>query len=259
MGGRRVVGILRPVAVAVAARVQADLPGISGPVRGPCSPTSGRSAQSRCSRMTGGRVLRPPVQVAKLQFTGVEPAFHRRQFVGKLDSGLARRLVECCHGQNVYRNRADSRTIAAIDFGAGGSAACRAEGVISLRRGRPRQGHSFRDRCDLDTETVEEKRWEYDAVEVGQKGTPFTVEVTQDLVSKYAQRVRNPKPGLPGAGRSTPRHAHDDHRSRPVAPVRRGRGERVRGAGTRAGKSSPDAVRQVRGAVGTAPCAQATP
>ena len=29
---------------------------------------------------------------------------------------------------------------------------------------------------------------------MGQKGTPFTVEVTQDLVSKYAQRVRNPNP-----------------------------------------------------------------
>ena len=43
-------------------------------------------------------------------------------------------------------------------------------------------------------ETVEEKRWEYEAVEVGQRGTPFTVEVTQDLVSKYAQRVRNPNP-----------------------------------------------------------------
>ena len=43
-------------------------------------------------------------------------------------------------------------------------------------------------------ETVEEKRWEYEVVEVGQKGTPFTVEVTQDLISKYAQRVRNPNP-----------------------------------------------------------------
>ena len=43
-------------------------------------------------------------------------------------------------------------------------------------------------------ETVEEKRWEYDAVEVGQKGTPFTVEITNELISLYAQRVRNPNP-----------------------------------------------------------------
>lgn len=43
-------------------------------------------------------------------------------------------------------------------------------------------------------DNVEEKRWEYEAVEVGQKGTPFTVEVTSDLISKYAQRVRNPNP-----------------------------------------------------------------
>ena len=48
-------------------------------------------------------------------------------------------------------------------------------------------------------ETVEEKRWEFDAVEVGQKGTPFTVEVTNDLISKYAQRVRNPNPAYQAA------------------------------------------------------------
>ncbi len=43
-------------------------------------------------------------------------------------------------------------------------------------------------------ETVEEKRWEFDAVEVGQKGTPFTVEITNELISLYAKRVRNPNP-----------------------------------------------------------------
>ena len=39
-----------------------------------------------------------------------------------------------------------------------------------------------------------EKRWEYDAVEVGQAGTPVTIEITRDAISAYAARMRNPNP-----------------------------------------------------------------
>ena len=39
-----------------------------------------------------------------------------------------------------------------------------------------------------------EKRWEYDAVEVGQAGTPVTIEITTDAISAYAARMRNPNP-----------------------------------------------------------------
>lgn len=71
----------------------------------------------------------------------------------------------------------------------------------------------------MGVETSQEKRWEYDVVEVGQTGAPFTVEVTNDLISKYAERVRNPNPVY----RSGP---DDDLTAMPtmliaVAPLRR--------------------------------------
>ena len=40
----------------------------------------------------------------------------------------------------------------------------------------------------------EEIRWEYEAVEIGQTGPPFTLEITDELIARYAQIVRNPNP-----------------------------------------------------------------
>ena len=40
----------------------------------------------------------------------------------------------------------------------------------------------------------EEIRWEYEAVQVGQTGTPITIEVTDELIAMYAGTVRNPNP-----------------------------------------------------------------
>lgn len=43
--------------------------------------------------------------------------------------------------------------------------------------------------------TIEtEKRWEWDVVEPGPSGEPFTSEVTSDSVAAYARRVRNSNP-----------------------------------------------------------------
>ena len=39
-----------------------------------------------------------------------------------------------------------------------------------------------------------EARWEYDAVQVGQAGTPVTVDITDDNISAYAASVRNHDP-----------------------------------------------------------------
>ena len=41
---------------------------------------------------------------------------------------------------------------------------------------------------------TQEIRWEYDKVEVGQKGPKMTVEVTEELIATYAKAVRNPNP-----------------------------------------------------------------
>ena len=40
----------------------------------------------------------------------------------------------------------------------------------------------------------QEIRWEYDVVEVGQAGPPIVVEVTEELISRYAKAVRNDNP-----------------------------------------------------------------
>ncbi|HAL46909.1 MAG: hypothetical protein FI707_10245 [SAR202 cluster bacterium] len=40
----------------------------------------------------------------------------------------------------------------------------------------------------------EEIRWEYEAVEIGQTGPRFTLEITDELIVRYAQIVRNPNP-----------------------------------------------------------------
>ena len=51
-----------------------------------------------------------------------------------------------------------------------------------------------------------EKHWEYDAVEIGQEGTPVSVAVTDELIDRYARSVRNDNPayrsgdGSPGTG-----------------------------------------------------------
>lgn len=40
----------------------------------------------------------------------------------------------------------------------------------------------------------EQKRWEYNAVEIGQAGPPMTIPVTGELIERYATAVRNPNP-----------------------------------------------------------------
>ncbi len=40
----------------------------------------------------------------------------------------------------------------------------------------------------------QEHRWEYDVVELGQAGPPTVVEVTEELISRYATAVRNDNP-----------------------------------------------------------------
>ena len=39
-----------------------------------------------------------------------------------------------------------------------------------------------------------ERRWEYDAVEIGQEGTPVSIEITDELIHQYARSVRNDNP-----------------------------------------------------------------
>jgi len=39
-----------------------------------------------------------------------------------------------------------------------------------------------------------ERRWEFDAVAIGQKGVPVSVEITNDLIQQYARTVRNDNP-----------------------------------------------------------------
>ena len=46
----------------------------------------------------------------------------------------------------------------------------------------------------------EEIRWEFEAVRVGQTGTAFTVEVTDELIAMYAETVRNPNPEYADSG-----------------------------------------------------------
>ncbi len=51
--------------------------------------------------------------------------------------------------------------------------------------------------------TQQEVRWEYDAVEVGQKGPDMTIEITEELIAEYADAMRNPNPIYhPGGGDS---------------------------------------------------------
>ena len=40
----------------------------------------------------------------------------------------------------------------------------------------------------------EEIRWEWEAVEIGQTGPPYALEITDELVARYAEIVRNPNP-----------------------------------------------------------------
>ena len=40
----------------------------------------------------------------------------------------------------------------------------------------------------------DEKRWEFDKVEIGQAGKPFSVKMTRDLIARYAHSVRNDNP-----------------------------------------------------------------
>ena len=46
----------------------------------------------------------------------------------------------------------------------------------------------------------QEARWEYDVVEVGQAGPPTVVEVTEELISRYATAVRNDNPAYQTSG-----------------------------------------------------------
>lgn len=39
-----------------------------------------------------------------------------------------------------------------------------------------------------------ERRWEFDAVEIGQKGRSVTVEITNELIRRYTDAVRNENP-----------------------------------------------------------------
>ncbi|MCI0440210.1 MAG: MaoC family dehydratase N-terminal domain-containing protein [Chloroflexi bacterium] len=41
---------------------------------------------------------------------------------------------------------------------------------------------------------TQEKRWEYDAVQVGHTGPNVTIDVTEELIARYATAVRNPNP-----------------------------------------------------------------
>ncbi len=47
---------------------------------------------------------------------------------------------------------------------------------------------------------VQEKRWEYDAVEVGQRNQPVTIEVPRESIARYAARVRDFNPAYHSAG-----------------------------------------------------------
>ena len=48
-----------------------------------------------------------------------------------------------------------------------------------------------------------EKRWEFDAVEIGQEGTPVSVAITDELIDRYARSVRNDNPAY-RSGESSP-------------------------------------------------------
>ena len=43
-----------------------------------------------------------------------------------------------------------------------------------------------------------EKRWEFDAVKIGQEGKPFSVKITKDLITRYVHSVRNDSPVYQG-------------------------------------------------------------
>jgi acyl dehydratase len=47
-----------------------------------------------------------------------------------------------------------------------------------------------------------ENRWEFDAVEIGQEGTPVSVAITDELIDRYARSVRNDNPAYRSRGDS---------------------------------------------------------
>lgn len=69
---------------------------------------------------------------------------------------------------------------------------------------------------------TQEKRWEYDAVQVGHTGPNVTIDVTEELIARYAKAVRNPNPAYQFDGPPQSALAKEGTRGATASPLKKG-------------------------------------